>query len=1221
LLDSGSYTLEQLLSEDELLQELRGMHPILLEYFSSPQAVTGLVQHVVATTVPPASDSSSSKRGPAPDSKKNDDPLETSSSAGIRFPYMACEVICCELSCVVDTIVDGYVVLEVEDDDFDADEEEGPSREGITRQQIIDSEHDTVEVVDRNSRGDSDESSPNSDISNINSGANIANAINTTSASSGKQGTRILDLLFSLVEQLPKDSSNKESYLDEYRAGYFEKVLRVLFRKRPDDMVKYVNDRGSELLPAFLRHLYSHSILQVVQRLLLPHRPTPKATTRTTHNAEGALGGDGVSAGDGNGRENPAHNSEERGSSIVLLEGCDGGAPRAASPGDVVDGDDDDENENHRGDPHAGEIRSDWSKRPEALEMLLDLLLLAEEDERAESGDNEANDDDLREQRRSDASLNAAEVLVTMIQNSLMSSAVMLTLTSSPVLKRLVVGASTLPPGRGKGDQTFSPHESPTTAAMSVLESLILQLGGYGPVGTMSMLDEAMMESSELVHDAQPGDVDGLDPELYRPQQQQKLDPNQPPLLSLSPDAPSSAGHVRFADLTSLLEHLPLLLDNLSTLLQHPDCDSWKCPTQFSRGVPVQQLGASRLRIVRVLESLVLLGDPDVDARLVQSDCLEVCLNLFWDFQWCSMLHQSVANLLVHVMEGHNARVEMQEYFLIRCNLLVRLMDSFVDPTSSAVSKSAPTKDHLSISDVDAAMERQQEADASTVTGVSDDDVFRATHTSGGSSMMDAIATSPPPQSFRYGYMGHVIIVCQALVHACSTQDDPSGAINGGVGGGEASMDASSSLHPRQVDAGEGADPLPEPGTSASALGSMIASGATVKQHPLESLSRGGDESTAFSKEPLYLAEMVSCHPLSEKWNHFISTTVAAETAIQSTPLGGFNVTAFTEGMQMHRPGLADDLDDSGLEPPSRLGDVLDMDDNDLEVAASMMAGMSVSGRARHLDEDDEESAGDSNRSYNSGETNNSGGGYLFDDPLGRINGGLGIELGKLTKYNPDTDNPDEVLKDEDDGDGSNGSQGSDHSSDEDEQDRRGSETDVPVIDLFAGNFDFVEPQAPASGEAAGQDWSDFANFDDAFAPQPSPVAGNVDAFAAFPESAAETSSASGAAKPSVNISAPSTSAELDAIFGTGDHASLLAIDDAVVEGEARKATSPDVEGTESSCLALVVPSVGSDLDAPSTPSDTDPAEDMEVLSAPSDELKADLFEPHDTTAPHGEER
>ena len=50
LLDSGDYTLEQLLAEDELLQELRGKHPQLIDFFSSQEAVAGLIQYIILPT-------------------------------------------------------------------------------------------------------------------------------------------------------------------------------------------------------------------------------------------------------------------------------------------------------------------------------------------------------------------------------------------------------------------------------------------------------------------------------------------------------------------------------------------------------------------------------------------------------------------------------------------------------------------------------------------------------------------------------------------------------------------------------------------------------------------------------------------------------------------------------------------------------------------------------------------------------------------------------------------------------------------------------------------------------------------------------------------------------------------------------------------------------------------------------------------------------------------
>ena len=55
LLDSGDYTLEQLLAEDELLQELRGLHPMLMQYFSTERNLTKLLLYVTQQPNKPAS--------------------------------------------------------------------------------------------------------------------------------------------------------------------------------------------------------------------------------------------------------------------------------------------------------------------------------------------------------------------------------------------------------------------------------------------------------------------------------------------------------------------------------------------------------------------------------------------------------------------------------------------------------------------------------------------------------------------------------------------------------------------------------------------------------------------------------------------------------------------------------------------------------------------------------------------------------------------------------------------------------------------------------------------------------------------------------------------------------------------------------------------------------------------------------------------------------------
>lgn len=61
--------------------------------------------------------------------------------------------------------------------------------------------------------------------------------------------------------------------LDCYLAGYFEKILEMLFRKATSYMMTFFNTSGITLLKAFLSHVQNYSIMQIIQRLMLPHLP------------------------------------------------------------------------------------------------------------------------------------------------------------------------------------------------------------------------------------------------------------------------------------------------------------------------------------------------------------------------------------------------------------------------------------------------------------------------------------------------------------------------------------------------------------------------------------------------------------------------------------------------------------------------------------------------------------------------------------------------------------------------------------------------------------------------------------------------------------------------------------------------------------------------------------------------------------------------------------
>lgn len=1104
LLDSNDYTLEQLLAEDELLQELRGCHDKLIHYFSTEQAVTKLVQYVIlSSTVVSTDNDQNNRHHPAvglektfSDEKVYDlrngdrelstsvptetlepetwlqqrlddirtgnsvqkkDPEEDPIIKHIRFPYMACEVICCEIPGIINTLVEGKCI----------------TKDCETKPDFCNSSHpEANDIIPNASAEDQMEVVP-------------------------KPKRSILDLLFSLPHDTPPGK------LDDYRAGYFDKILTVLFRKRPYEMTQYINTGGmygrSTLIHCILKHLYSHSIMQIAQRLLLPQRPVEQNT------------------------QQPQQEQEQQ-------EGVGGDEIIVAAVAD-----DEDEND--------GTVLCDWSNSPEVLELLLDTLITP-----TTSGF--GNDATITEQQQQqlDLSLNASEVLITIIQNSMLSSSIMLSLTSSASIRRIVDAATLC-----RGDY-FSPRESLLTSAMNVLESLILQLGGYGAVGTMTLLCEDEMQQPQYGGGAEEDENQQLCVRNCSTDSDQME-------LEKEPDKKL------ISDLSSLLEHLPRMLDNLSILLRHPSTKSWTSPTQFSMVEPQQLLGNSRLRIVRVIESLVLLGDPEVDYKLIQSNCLEICLDFFWEFQWCSMLHQSVANLLVHVFEGQNARIDMQEYFLVKCNLLRRLMDSFDVEVHIASGGSVSGVSHVSHRDenkiIPEVVESIPSVAADTVSlsikedenvislgnaplSVSEDDIDAAMETgitSDNAATQSLVSTEAikfvsienltvsdgqahsPAQSFRCGYMGHVIIICQALVHAYS--NDQGELTDDGVGMSE--------NQGREVDE------------------------ATGQQQPstkeILSQESEGDEMEAYEGpkddfgEPLLLAEVMTSHKLAERWQDFVDTTLAAETAIQSTPLGGYSMNMPTmDSVFQQRPGLADEgymMGDDGEGPPAPPrgmlggGEAIDMDDNDLDIAANMMASLSLGSpntmRVEVEGDNDSVNSGDSNRSYNSGETASEHNSYAFDDPLGKA-GGLGIELGKLAHYNVDSDGADQPSipgsRNKKDSDGDDNDNNSYHSSDEEPESDTGNNDDVPVMDLFAGNFDHdgikdYPPQPPLRPV----EFADFAVFETAVEDSNPTIV--------VSESLKEEGKDEDSAPFARNV-ADADTLNLDEIFGKGDHSDLL---------------------------------------------------------------------------------
>jgi hypothetical protein len=79
------------------------------------------------------------------------------------------------------------------------------------------------------------------------------------------QDNRLLWKLFSLLDS--------KVALDPHLGGYFERILEMLFRRMTIPVIPFVNQGGIALLKKFLDQIDNYSVMQIVQRLMLPHIP------------------------------------------------------------------------------------------------------------------------------------------------------------------------------------------------------------------------------------------------------------------------------------------------------------------------------------------------------------------------------------------------------------------------------------------------------------------------------------------------------------------------------------------------------------------------------------------------------------------------------------------------------------------------------------------------------------------------------------------------------------------------------------------------------------------------------------------------------------------------------------------------------------------------------------------------------------------------------------
>ncbi|CAM9269961.1 unnamed protein product, partial [Chrysoparadoxa australica] len=87
------------------------------------------------------------------------------------------------------------------------------------------------------------------------------------------------------------------------------------------------------------------------------------------------------------------------------------------------------------------------------------------------------------------------------------------------------------------------------------------------------------------------------------------------------------------------------------------------------------RLGLVRLKIAELVDALVKLDEPAADQALVDNGTINTCLDLFFAFGECSLLHEAVSNMVLTVLKG-DSRDLLQRHLIEDCQLLERLLEA-----------------------------------------------------------------------------------------------------------------------------------------------------------------------------------------------------------------------------------------------------------------------------------------------------------------------------------------------------------------------------------------------------------------------------------------------------------------------------------------------------------------------------------------------------------------
>lgn len=114
------------------------------------------------------------------------------------------------------------------------------------------------------------------------------------------------------------------------------------------------------------------------------------------------------------------------------------------------------------------------------------------------------------------------------------------------------------------------------------------------------------------------------------------------------------------------------IVDRLSDLIQVLQSPPAMPAIINSTGKLDPPLGSIRMKSVNLLHALVLTGDAVVEEKIIESKAMSVVMDLFFKYEWCNILHNTVKAMIDGILAGDKSN--MKKCLIVDCNLLARII-------------------------------------------------------------------------------------------------------------------------------------------------------------------------------------------------------------------------------------------------------------------------------------------------------------------------------------------------------------------------------------------------------------------------------------------------------------------------------------------------------------------------------------------------------------------